>query len=109
LIFRRPVPSQAEQITSVKSSRGLFIAINHQKQTKKLSSPYAMVAAGRNRATQNPFGSDDGQYFYEETDFGFPEFNRSRHTITRPYEHGLRLSSGGKSSHADGRRSDQRN
>jgi hypothetical protein len=30
------VPSQAGQITSVKSSRGLFIAINHQKETKKL-------------------------------------------------------------------------
>jgi hypothetical protein len=30
-----------------------------------------------------------------------------RHTITPPCEHGLRLSSGGKSSHADGRRSDQ--
>jgi hypothetical protein len=31
------------------------------------------------------------------------------HTITPQYEHGLRLSSGGKSSHADGCRSDQRN
>jgi hypothetical protein len=48
------------------------------KTNKRTSSPYAMVAAGRNRATQNPFGcSDGGQYFYGETDFGFPEFNRS--------------------------------
>jgi hypothetical protein len=31
------------------------------------------------------------------------------HTITPQYEHGFRLSSGGKSSHADGCRSDQRN
>jgi hypothetical protein len=54
---------------------------NQSSKTKNFSSPYATVAAGRNRATQNPFGSDDGQYFYGETDFGFPEFNRFRHTI----------------------------
>jgi hypothetical protein len=107
---------QARAIAGGADNLGQILARSfHRNQSSKRNKKNLvhltlMVAAGRSRATQNPSGcSDGGQYFYGETDFGSRSLTGPRHTITPPYEHGLRLSSGGKSSHADGRRSDQRN